>query len=354
MPLASMASLRADFERDGVVFIRNAIPQDQVTTLRQALEEVFARENSESIGFRTDMTAAAEELDRAGKGDKLLKDKAEGGVAMGNGKFLTEIEAGRFHRGVRDFEHKSALPGIIGELLNTKDLRFFGDHIFLKEPGSELQTSFHQDLPYFTWEGDQAAVCWVPVDKVSKSSGAMRYVKGSHKWAQYAPRLLISNDKVQDDLDASVPELPADLEQTHAHEILSWDCEPGDVIVHHPNTVHGSVGNVSTNQRRLAASIRYIGDDVRWKNKPTTKNLGENLWHKWKASRNFGMEDPKALMMLKERERQGQLASLPDDMMYAIAIGLAEVDMKDGDPFDTYESSRRAYPIVWQSARARL
>ena len=39
---------------------------------------------------------------------------------------------------------------------------------------------------------------------------------------------------------------------------------PGDVIVHHANTVHGATGNSSRRDRR-AYSLHYLGDDVRYR-----------------------------------------------------------------------------------------
>ena len=56
----------------------------------------------------------------------------------------------------------------------------------------------------------------------------MRYVKGSHRWAQFAPRLLYSNEPVDDAAASYAPILPTDEEIFSQHEVLSWGCEPGD------------------------------------------------------------------------------------------------------------------------------
>ncbi len=218
-----VAELREAFERDGVVIVRAAIPQEQVAQLRRCLEEVFSRTDVEVAGMRTDMSLAAQaaQLD----GDTVLADRVEKGAPPG--KFLTEIEAGRTHRGLREFEHHSALPALVGELLGTTQLRFFGDHCFLKEAGAGLHTAFHQDAPYFRWDGDMAAVCWVPVDPVTPASGGMRYVKGSHRWPQFAPRLLYSNAPIDPSAPSYAPELPDDEELMESAEISSWDCKPG-------------------------------------------------------------------------------------------------------------------------------
>lgn len=46
-------------------------------------------------------------------------------------------------------------------------------------------------------------------------------------------------------------------------DIVSFDVEPGDVIIHHVLTVHGAGGNPSERWRR-AVSFRYCGDQVRY------------------------------------------------------------------------------------------
>lgn len=341
---ARAAALRETFERDGAVCIRQAIPKHEMDDFRQQLEDVFLRKDSETVGSRTDMTAAAEQKRK--EGVALLEDSGKGS----GGKYLTEIEAGRFHKGIRSFEHFSQLPAVVGNLLGTKVLRFFGDHIFLKEPGSNLQTGFHQDMPYFPWTGDQAAVCWVPVDSVTRESGTMRYVKGSHRWAQMKPQLLITKEAANP--ENSAPDIPTEAELYANHEVLSWDVEPGDVIIHHPNMVHGSYGNTSVGQRRLAASIRYVGDDVRWHNKNTNEGLGESLMKNW-APVNEALKE--SVTASREDRMKALLAAGPDvlkqmdeDTRYQASSALVQVAMRTGDPMDANEAGRAAYPIVWQ------
>ena len=41
-----------------------------------------------------------------------------------------------------------------------------------------------------------------------------------------------------------------------------------DVIIHDVMTVHGSGGNLSTDQLRRAVSLRYCGDDIRYCDRP--------------------------------------------------------------------------------------
>lgn len=336
---------RDTFERDGVVHIKGAIPADEVAALRVALEDIFNRQDTEGVGARTDMTAAADEVRKQGGGDRLLEEAGEH-----SGRYLTEIEAGRWHEGLRNFEHNSILPYIIAQLLHTKSLRFFMDHIFLKEPGSLLRTAFHQDLPYFPFEGQQAAVCWVPVDAVTRDSGAMAYIRGSHRWCEYMPSTLITNDPTH---KSDAPKLPDILGHESDFDVVYFDAEPGDVIVHHPNTVHGSAGNVSANNRRLAASLRYTGDDIRWLNKPT--NVPPiRLNDMWSVERQVSI--PSIVAQIAGYVGRRVIRSVgfrpagsqPND--YEESIMWCYGEMRNGETLDARDCARCAFPVVWPKA----
>ena len=42
------------------------------------------------------------------------------------------------------------------------------------------------------------------------------------------------------------------------------------MILFHPLVIHGSGGNQSSNQRRRALAMRFLGDDVVWDSRPGT------------------------------------------------------------------------------------
>ena len=48
------------------------------------------------------------------------------------------------------------------------------------------------------------------------------------------------------------------------YDIISWDVKPGDIILHHPLTLHSSSGNLSSVKRRRGLALRYVGEDVVW------------------------------------------------------------------------------------------
>ena len=50
----------------------------------------------------------------------------------------------------------------------------------------------------------------------------------------------------------------------------SPEVEPGDVIIHHPLTLHYSTGNASATGRRRGLALRYVGEDATWDARPGT------------------------------------------------------------------------------------
>ena len=95
------------FRENGFVCLRKVISEEAVQLLRASLEDAFGREDSSGYGARTDMTAAAKALADEGK-NVLFDDSVPHSSRPTNmsGRYLTEIECGRWNKGVRKFEHE--------------------------------------------------------------------------------------------------------------------------------------------------------------------------------------------------------------------------------------------------------
>ena len=99
----------------------------------------------------------------------------------------------------------------------------------------------------------------------------MRYVRGSHLWGSYfKPNVFVG----QRPLGGVMPGAEEDVEQIQLpdiegnpskYDIVCHPSNPGDVIVHHSNLIHGSTPNYRSDTTRRAVSFRYAGDDVRYK-----------------------------------------------------------------------------------------
>ena len=170
------------------------------------------------------------------------------------------------------FCFESQAPKLASQLLQTRKLNLLYDQIFVKEPGSGTATPWHNDQPYWPVRGSRVATVWVALDAITKESGAMEFIKGSHRWNRWFQPFLSATDGGVDTVyERSIefeplPDFDAHRAQLH---ILCFDMQPGDAIVFHALTVHGARANVAQRRRRGYA-IRYTGDDVTYFEGPGT------------------------------------------------------------------------------------
>ncbi len=146
----------------------------------------------------------------------------------------------------------------VAQALGAQCLNGFGDQIFIKDGLLLEPTPWHHDSTFFPINGDQVASVWTELDPVTADGSALEFVIGSHLWPNRYKAIGLGG------VNHSTRELEA-LPDIGAHrgkyDIRSWDLEPGDALLFHGFTLHGSQGNATT-QRRRAIATRWTGDDV--------------------------------------------------------------------------------------------
>lgn len=158
----------------------------------------------------------------------------------------------------------SPLPRAAAELMESKTAQFFHEHVLVKEPGTEKATPWHEDSPYYFVDGTQTVSFWMPLDPVGDAT--LRVIAGSHRAAKRVlPVRWLSQEAFFDEGDyRPVPDPDANSDH---FTVLEWPMEPGDVLAFSYRTVHAARGNM-TNRRRRALSMRYVGDDARYVERP--------------------------------------------------------------------------------------
>jgi len=169
----------------------------------------------------------------------------------------------------RKFLYEGPTAQVAAEIFDSARLDLYDEHLLIKEAGAPAPTYWHHDLPYFSIEGYQLASIWFALDPTREDTGALRFAKGSHKWGKlYQPVKIGENVPVEsfnrDDLVATVPDIDNNPDD---YPTVLMETDPGDIIVFHGLTLHSSSGNSSTETSRRALSLRYAGDDIRWKNR---------------------------------------------------------------------------------------
>ena len=239
-PLRSVTTEEIErFDRDGVVCLRAILPVTWLRSLDAAAEAAIGMAET-----TTDMTAMAAEMTGASP-------------EPGAGRFLSGVDHWRHQEPFRRFACESPLPEVVAQLLRSDAVYLYEDSLLVKQAGTREATHFHQDSGYFHLRGEKLCTTWSPLDPVTRESGAVEYARGSHRWERdYRPNLFIDDRPIPGTEGETLNGAP------EGSDLLCFDADPGDVIIHHARTVHGAGPNRSPDRDRRAISVRYAGDDA--------------------------------------------------------------------------------------------
>ena len=240
------------FRRDGVVCLRDVMPAEWTTGMADAVEVALASEAS------TDLSRMGDEIAAATGAARTVDPRVQDGTGP-RGRFVAGTDHWCSQPEFLAFATRSPLGGVVAALLGADDVWLYEDSVLVKEPLTEERTAFHQDMAYFHLAGELVCTAWVPLDPVDAESGAVRYVVGSHHdRTRYRPNLFVTTMALPGTEGDDVPDHDA-AERRGDARIVSFDTEPGDVVIHHARTIHGAHGNAHATRRRRAISVRYAG-----------------------------------------------------------------------------------------------
>ena len=172
----------------------------------------------------------------------------------------------------RKFIFNSPAAQICGQLMGSATVNFFFDSVFVRSTGTQFETPWHQDEPYWSVEGYDACSLWMPLVPVKRKS-SLSFVPGSHRlktvFKQYNfgdlnPVRKKNVDQV-DFSDIAEQEFP-DINADHVRfGVVSWDMQPGDCIAFNGRTMHGGSGKLDDGYELRVFTTKWVGDDIRIK-----------------------------------------------------------------------------------------
>jgi ectoine hydroxylase-related dioxygenase (phytanoyl-CoA dioxygenase family) len=168
-------------------------------------------------------------------------------VRQSSGKWRESETFGRFL-----FE--SPIAAASAELMGSSTARLYEDLFQLRPPGLG-EPGWHRDAPYWPVSGCQVSNVWFTLEEVTPYTGGIHIVAGSHL------------DTDEDLKGAAQPD--------PSRHVLAFGSTPGDVIIFHPRALHSGFGS-SPDQPRRTFTVRFLGDDVRWRPTPA-------YYHEWMA-----------------------------------------------------------------------
>ncbi len=225
----------AAYHRDGVLVVRGVLSPEEVEVARSAVAQV---------------------LERAG----MLAQVASG--VDDPGRFVEDFRRWQEIPELERLALHSRVPAYAAELLSpwadAGPVRFYHDHILVKEGGTTQRTPWHQDQPYYNVDGHGTSA-WIPVDPVPLA-GCLELVPGSHDGPWKMPRTFLDG-KAKWFPEGTLDELPDIEGDRDAFDIRAYDMQPGDAIFFDFLTIHGAPGFPFAGRRRVL-SLRYLAGDA--------------------------------------------------------------------------------------------
>jgi ectoine hydroxylase-related dioxygenase (phytanoyl-CoA dioxygenase family) len=212
-----------DYERDGVVLIREFLSAEQLAEVRDELER-YIREDLPS----KPADARTVEAD---------------GVTVRNLWRLEQHNEKLLHFAMQQFIRDLVRPLVHGEPV------LIAVETFNKPARIGSGVPYHQDNAYFCQTPPDVLTVWIAMDAVTEANGPVFFVKGSHHLGVLptCPSGIRGNSIGM----AKPPDVPL-TEQFRG--LLA----PGDATIHHCNTIHHSAPN-KTDQARLGFLLVFRG-----------------------------------------------------------------------------------------------
>ena len=226
------SSIINEFNKNGVVVLRNIISNHWVNVLKRGLKKNFKNPSKYKCVYEKN------------DNEELFYDD------YCNWDKIDEY---------RNFIFDSNIAKIAKDLMQSKKVNLFHEHVLVKEIGSTKRTPWHQDQSYYCVNGKDNCSFWIPLDEIDKESSP-EFISGSNKWnKQFLPTKFFGNS--YEKKDGEFENIPQIEDNRKKYNIKSWKMNIGDAVVFNFSTVHGAPENKS-NKRRRAFSVRFAGDDA--------------------------------------------------------------------------------------------
>ena len=238
MPFAAAGAgdAAAAFARDGVALVRRGFADRWLDLLDEAVDRALADPGPLSREYAPE----------------------------GRGRFFTDHHMSRTSEGFRLFVEESPAAEIAAALLGADRLHLIDEHLLVKEPGTDVPTHWHHDLPYYDISREGFASLWIPLDPVTATSGAMKFAKGSHRWNKvFTPIRIGTGAEAEgaDRFDGPAPDIDA---SPGDYDVETYEMDRGDALFFQAATLHAAEPNRTADTRRRALSLRYASEAARW------------------------------------------------------------------------------------------
>ena len=138
-----------DFQLSGVCIIKNIINKHWLNILAEGIEENFKKPSQYKCVY--------EKI----QGNEIFYDD------YCNWQRIPEY---------KNFLLNSKIANIAANLMQSKKVNLFHEHVLIKEVGAQKKTPWHQDQSYYCIQGRQNISFWIPLDKILKATSKQSFI----------------------------------------------------------------------------------------------------------------------------------------------------------------------------------
>ncbi|RYZ63106.1 MAG: phytanoyl-CoA dioxygenase family protein [Chitinophagaceae bacterium] len=225
----SHAEIKRNYDRDGYVFIKSFLREEEVEQINRELKSFISKEVKS-------MPAAF----------VFYEDNSDPATL----KQLQDIHRYNsfFERILKGSEFEKIAELLLEDKVIGKNLEYFN-----KPPQIGKPTPPHQDGYYFMLNPPQAITMWMALEDADEENGCVRYIPGSHKKGMRLHGRTKTLGFSQGITDYGKQDFAAEI---------PFPAQAGDLLIHHAMTVHRADGNKSNRSRRALGFI-YFGESAR-------------------------------------------------------------------------------------------
>ncbi len=226
----------AEFRRDGVLTVENAVTPKHLAALRRDFDTWVEESRAHDAPY-------GEAIDGRPRFD-VQPGHTAARPALRRVQAPTEV-SDAYYQAMAN----SRMTGMVADLIGP-DVKLHHTKINSKLPGSATEVRWHQDFPFTPHSNSDLITALLMIDEVTPENGPLEVLPGSHK----GPIHSLWHDEVF--TGAIAPELEARMKR----EAVSCHGPAGSVCLMHTRLAHGSAPNLSGRLRTLFICVYSAGD----------------------------------------------------------------------------------------------
>jgi len=224
------------YQENGFLVVEEFLTRDELDEWRDAFDHAVAERDAPILGHDTDDS------------DPQLSDAEREERRHLRQVFTQRVNLWQSNEDLRRIMLDPDLGKQAAELAGVEGIRIWHDQALVKQPWAN-PTSYHLDLPYWSFRSSDAITMWVALDDATVENGCLYYVAGTQKWERY------DNVPIGRELGAIFDIYP----EWKQLPIVACPVRAGGALFHNGLTCHGAAANMTSGPRR-AMTCAYMPD----------------------------------------------------------------------------------------------